>query len=109
MVKYLEVLPSDKRVTHVKVELRYNKGGFNVFTCKEEPRGYYLSATPVERAERENGVVLEGFMAFSGIKTCIHHVTRKSDKQMKIAESLVSAYEDEMVRHICENNGLTLK
>ena len=42
---YLELEPepiSNLRATHLKVELYYSLGGTNVFTYKDEPRGYYL-------------------------------------------------------------------
>lgn len=109
MVKYLEVLPSDKKVTHIKVEVRYIKGGLNVFTGEHESRGYYLSVTPVERAVGFHGATIEGFMAFSGIKQCISSVSRRSDKQMRLAEEKAPEFEPEMIKYVCEKQGLTLK
>jgi hypothetical protein len=36
-------------VTHLKVAVYHSKGGLNYATYKEEPKGYWLSVTPVKR------------------------------------------------------------
>lgn len=107
MKKFIEVMPTED-VTHIKVELAYNKGGWNVFTGENEPRGYYLHVTPVKR-ENKYGTTLESYMAFSGIKKCINIVSRKSDKQERIAEGLAPNYENLLIEYVCQKNNLRLK
>ena len=107
MKKYLE-LEQNPDATHLKVEVYYTKGGMNMFTYKEEPRGYYLSVSPGAR-ERRDGVTLESYTAFSGIKDCVKQVSRKSDKAMREAEELAAAREEALIRLVCEKNGLTLR
>ena len=65
--------------THIKIEVRYLKGGLNYFTYKEEPRGIYVIVTPVEVQDR-GGYEMERFTAFSGVKTCVKKLKRKSEK-----------------------------
>jgi len=48
--KYLEVLPNDKNITHLKVELYYDLGGMNYFSGSVEGRGIKLSVSPVQRS-----------------------------------------------------------
>lgn len=63
----------------LRCELYYSLGGYNYFTYKSEPRGYYVSVTPVER-ERRNGYTMESVTAFSGVKVLVCEVNRKSKK-----------------------------
>lgn len=78
--KYYEV-KNKQDVTHLKAEVYYSLGGYNVFTGKNEDRGYYMSIAPVKR-ENFEGHVLESFVAFSGVKQCILPVQRKSQEKM---------------------------
>lgn len=65
--------------THLKVEFYYHLGGMNYFTYKNEPRGYYISISPIERIDRD-GCILESYAAFSGKKYLLKEVKRKSAK-----------------------------
>lgn len=107
MKKYLPVSPNNKRITHIKVETDYSLGGMNLWTYRNEPRGYYLHVSPVERSER-NGIVMEGFMAFSGIKKLLKEVSRKSAKAEQEAEKLAAQDEKELISYICAKTGVTL-
>lgn len=73
----------------LKCELYYDLGGMNYFTYKNEPRGYYVSVTPVER-KAGDGYVSESTVAFSGIKYNVLQVNRKSKKA---AASALEMYE----------------
>jgi RimJ/RimL family protein N-acetyltransferase len=64
MKKYEPIANSPKEL---KIEVRYNKGGMNYFTSRNEERGYYLSVTPVERTKGE-GYTSESYVGFSGVK-----------------------------------------
>ena len=63
----------------LRCELYYSLGGYNFFTYKNEPRGYYVSVTPVEREQR-NGYTMESVALFSGVKVLVCEVNRKSKK-----------------------------
>ena len=107
MKEYLQLKGNAKKCTHLKVEVYYNLGGMNYFTYKTEPRGYYLSMSPVERTVR-NGFISEGYTAFSGNKVLLKEVSRKSKKAeqeaLKTAESIKNYYIDKVL----EKNGLEL-
>ncbi len=69
--------------THLKIEVRYEKGGYNYFTYKEEPRGVYVSVSPVTLEDRPGGYQMESYTAFSGTKFCVKELKRKSDKALQ--------------------------
>lgn len=61
---------------YLKIELYYSLGGYNMFSYRQERRGYYISCTPVKR-ENYGGCSMESFMAFSGQKILVHECARK--------------------------------
>ncbi len=69
---------------YICVDLRYNLGGFNGFSMKEEPRGYYLHVQP---KTIEGNVEIMG--AFTGYKRLILTVDRKSFKSSVRALKMV--------------------
>lgn len=107
MKKYLKVNPNGNKITHIKVETSYSLGGMNLFTYRNEPRGYYLHVSPVERSERY-GCIMESFIAFSGIKKLLKGVSRKSAKAEREADEIAAREESELIRYICEKSGVTL-
>ena len=78
MKKYIPV-SGNNDVTHLRVELAYDIGGYNMMTYRPKPRGYYLTVVPVKREERY-GCMMESFAAFSGYRQLMKEVTRKSAK-----------------------------
>jgi hypothetical protein len=57
-------------VTHLKVAVYYSKDGLNYATYKEEPKGYWLSVTPVKR-EVQGDYIIETMTGFSGYRCFI--------------------------------------
>ena len=81
-------------------EIRYDLGGYNYFSDRETPRGYYLS---IKRNKNE-------FMAFSGlenptgaVRMLVVGVGRKSAKQEQKANELIT---DEYLQSIANRYGL---
>ena len=109
MKKYIELKNTNRNATHLKIELYYSLGGYNVFTHKTEPRGYYLSVSPVSRSVTTYGATMESYTAFSGIKQCIKEVSRKSEKAARSAEEIAVNYENDLIRYVCDKNGLEVK
>lgn len=107
MKKYID-LKLNAAATHLKIEVYYNLGGHNVFTGKDEPRGYYLSVSPVERRRTDYGITTETYVAFSGIKECIKPVGRKSAKAEKEAENIALDRENKLIEYVCIKNGLEI-
>lgn len=96
-----EYIPCNKPNSYLKVELYYSLGGYNLFTYKHEPRGYYLSVSPVERG---NG--MESYTAFTGVKLCVLEVKRRSKKAEMEALAKVSEYKDQMIQRVLNESAL---
>lgn len=106
MTKYLE-LKENATATHIKIELRYDLGGYNYFTYTPKKRGYYLHVFPVTR-ERRDGYTMESFGAFRGYNYLMKEVTRKSAKAEAAAEAAAADIIDIIVSRVCRENGLEL-
>ena len=104
MKKYLECTPGD-RATHIRIEVYYDKGGYNPFTGGKENRGYYLAVTPIKR-EIFEGITLESVVCFSGAKLCLKEAARRSEKTQREAESLAPTMWSELLQYVCNKNGL---
>jgi hypothetical protein len=104
---YKKVKKNNGNVTHLKCELYYDLGGYNVFAYQQEPRGYYVSVIPVERQELD-GCTMESAVAFSGYKKCIHEVTRKSKKAFAVASELADGAMNDLVQAILNKYGYEL-
>ena len=105
--KYLAVLPNDKNITHLKVEMYYDKGGMNYFSGCHEGRGIKLSISPVQREERENKIVVESYTAFSGFKKLVKEMARYNKKTCDTFE-LSETEEQEMIKIVLNHNWLKL-
>lgn len=92
-----EYIPTNKENQFVKCELYYSLGGVNVFTYKNEQRGYFVSVVPVKR---ERG--FESFVAFSGYKQCVVNVARKSKKAEQEALSRYESAKSEMLKRFAD-------
>lgn len=101
--EYIKVVSNDN-TTHLKCMLYYDLGGINYFTYADEPRGYYVSVTPVNR----DGM-FESFAAFTGYKQIVHPCSRKSKKQQEIAESKYTEIRDTLIERLVQENGYKLE
>jgi hypothetical protein len=106
--KFLELQPNDKDVTHLKVEVYYDKGGANYFSGYEEARGIKLSISPVKREEQGNGIVVESYVAFRGFKKVLKEMSRYN-KKVCDTFSLSETEEQELIKHVLNHNWLKLK
>lgn len=109
MTQYLKLKPNEGKTTHIKLDLYYNLGGYNVFTYRQEPRGYYLSACPVERIDRGGGFIMEGFTAYTGTKVLVKEVKRKSVKAEREAEQAAVEWKQKLLNYVLNNNKLELE
>lgn len=98
-------IPTNEAGKFIELELYYSKGGWNVFTCKQESRGYYVRICPVTV---EGNMV--SFVAFSGTKLCVHECPRKSAKAEREAIAAANGEYRELVSRlvskIAHNNNL---
>ena len=96
-------ITSNDKNNKITTEIYYSKGGMNYFTDRDEKRGYYFSITP----EKHN----DGFRtytSFSGVKTCILEVARKSKSAYDKAKAMLDKYENEYLQAFCDKKGYTL-
>ena len=103
--KYIPAVGSG--VNFLKVEVYYSLGGLNYFTSKSDPRGYYLSITPVKR-EDHNGYVSESVVLGSGVKTLIKETKRKSEQAAMAAKDEAVQYENRLIDHILLNSDIKI-
>lgn len=108
MKKYIAVKENGRKVTHIKVEVMYNKGGLNMFTYRQERKGYYVSVLPVEREQRD-GYTMEGFSSdCMGMKMLVKEVARRSAKAEQEAEQIAEKEANALAEIVCKNYGLEL-
>lgn len=66
-------------VNFIEVSVYYSKGGMNYFTSRNERRGIYVSASPIEKTANTRS-----YMGFSGIKAFGKELKRFSQKQLDL-------------------------
>ena len=101
--KSLELKKNANNWNYLDVELEYNIGGYNYFSGKETPRGYYLSVQPIERGEQLSSVI-----AFTGTNFLIKEVKRKSNKAEAEAEQIAKEKENEYINYVLNKNNIEL-
>lgn len=103
MKKMVFGVTDDSRWNQVTVEITYSLGGMNYFTGKNEKRGYYFSITP-EKVERG----FRSYTSFTGTKTCLVEVKRKSKKAEAEADSMFDEAFNRYVNLWCDKYNVTL-
>lgn len=105
--KYYLPIKNNVSVNNLKIEIYYDKGGYNYFTYRQERRGYYVSVTPVERINH-GAYYSEKMVAFTGYKQLVKEVARKSNKAAQEAlqqsENVINA----IVDLLCKQCGFEL-
>lgn len=92
---YLALADNADGNTDIRVSVYYLKDG--------NPRGYYLSVTPVRRDEYFESTVL-----FSGYRTCLVEVKRASKKAVEEALKEAVEMQEIMVSRLLEENNYQL-
>ena len=73
-----------RETTHIRVAVRYSKGGLSDWDYKDKPRAYSVSVSPV----RCDGM-FETYMAYTGYNMLLQTVKRQSPKMEKLADDEV--------------------
>lgn len=94
------------QVSHLRIDLFYDLGGYNLFTYRNDSRGYYLSVTPVERCDR-GGYFTESQTLFRGAKILLKEVTRKGAGVAREAEKIAMTRVEELVNYVCAEENIT--
>ena len=88
-----------KNATHLEVSVHYDLGGANLLSGKTNPRGYYLSAKPVQK----DGSMIS-YTMFSGQSCLLLETKRFTAKQFAKAIEMAKDYEDELIAAVVEKN-----
>lgn len=96
-------ITSNDKNNKIVTEIYYSKGGMNYFTDRDEKRGYYFSIAPEERNDG-----FRTYTGFSGTKTCILEVTRKSKSAYEKAKAMLDNYENKYLKNFCNEKGYRL-
>lgn len=96
-------ITSNDKNNKITTEIYYDIGGMNYFTSKVEKRGYYFSITPEEHSDG-----FRTYTGFSGAKTCILEVARKSKSAYEKAKAMLDNYENKYLKNFCNEKGYTL-
>jgi hypothetical protein len=86
----------------LKVQVYYDKGGMNYFSGRPEARGYYASVSPVQVERRENGIMVESYAAFSGVKQLLVETQRSSPKAEREAMQKAEEVIPQLKAHVIE-------
>lgn len=107
MKEYIKVA-GNPQFNYLRVEFDYDLGGYNYFTYKSEPRGYYIHVTPIDRVDR-GGYFMETMVAFSGVKGCLLTVTRKSKKAEDNAREIFYQEKEKYINYVLNKHNLTIE
>lgn len=94
----------EKDVNRIRLSVAYSLGGTNCFTYKNEPRGYYLCATPEYAHEHMVSCVLG-----AGAKHLLLEVPRQSKKRAMEACAKAEQLAPQLVEWCCKEYGLTVE
>lgn len=107
MKEYIKVT-GNPQFNFLRVEFDYDLGGWNYFTGGNEPRGYYIHVTPMDRQDR-GGYFMETMVAFSGVKGCLLTVTRKSKKAEENARAIFEQEKEKYINYVLNKHNLTIE
>lgn len=100
------VWEKDNKHSLVRCEVSYSKGGMNMWSYKNEPRGYWLHVQPLVE-ERCDGFKVQHITPGAGRKMFLLEAKRYSDKAMrdavllaeqKLRDPTVVAFIEELTR-----------
>ncbi len=87
----------------LQINVYYDKGGINMFSGKNEPRGYWLSVRPVERDEKS-----VSFSITEGLRVFLLEVKKRGEKNDQQALKLSEEKQGEVVGAVAAKYGLEL-
>lgn len=106
MKEYIKVKGENSNAIQVKFE--YELGGYQYTTCKNKPRGYYISVQPMFITDRGNGVISYQYTGWTGYYKLLAECKRRSKSTEDKAKALYEDAKNEMIKKVCEEQNLTL-
>ena len=102
-----EFIPATgKNVNTIELNIYYDKGGYNYFSYTEKKRGYYISALPMEKTQKD-GYNTYTYSAFKGVKMLVKEATRYTEKGAREAQEIAKNYRYNVLKYVIEENNLT--
>ncbi len=79
-------------------EVYYNLGGMNYFTGKVDPRGYWVSVTPIQLSKAgDNGeFVIKTVTVFTGARVIVYPASRYASRTLMEVSDKYLNFENEM-------------
>ena len=106
MKKYIKLQENQNGFTHLKLEFFYDKGGEYAINSK---RGYYVMCLPVTLSINSSGdIVGESIWCFSGLKSLLLEVSRKSKKAEAEALQLIEGLQVELINKVLKKHNLQI-
>ena len=81
--------------THLQISVYYSKGGTSYFSGQNNPRGFYVSVTPVKR----DGITVS-YLMFSGYSHFLFGANRYSEKQHDKAIEMSGPEADKIIERL---------
>lgn len=103
----LPLAENSQKLTHLEINTYYYLGGMSFATYENEPRGYYISVTPMEISKGNTATVIRT-RAFSGVKRCMIECSRQSKKRTEEACNIKREQYQDMIDYVLKSNNITL-
>lgn len=107
MKEYIKVKGENSNAIQVKLE--YELGGYQYSTCKNKPRGYYISVQPMFITDRGNGVISYSYTGWTGYYQLLAECKRRSKSAEDKAKTLYEDAKNDMIKRVCEEQNLILE
>ncbi|MBO7715738.1 MAG: hypothetical protein J6S85_19405 [Methanobrevibacter sp.] len=95
---------TDVHCNVLEISVYYALGGMNYWTYEKEPRGYWISVSPLTVSGN-----MVSYLGFSGTKKFLNECARKSKKAEQIALEMAEKCEKELIDYVCAKHGITLE
>jgi len=81
----------------LRIEVSYDKGGYNFYGGSIDGRGVYCILTPVHKEEIYESSIIDGNRHNTGYKVFLKPLSRKSQKQIDLCAEKIMPLSDKIV------------
>lgn len=106
-IESIPVKTNDRNIDALEVCAYYSLGGANMSSYRNEPRGYYISVTPVKYIACSTGRIIESH-PLDGIKKCFIECNRQSAKKAQTAISAKREDYQDLINYVLNKTNLEL-
>jgi hypothetical protein len=101
------IVGGNTRANVLRLTLEYRLGGHNYFTGDNNPRGLFLSCSPLEVTQKD-GYTTTGYVGFSGTNMHLKDMKRFSQKTLDSFEPTDEQVK-RLVDHVIRDNNLIVE